>query len=68
MMKTVLFINFNTSSGRLEKVVKQIPYAPELVLKLIKRTVFIIIHLTLLFRQLRHLWQEKMAEWHSRKM
>ena len=29
MMKTVLFINFNTSSGRLEKVVKQIPYAPE---------------------------------------
>ena len=29
MMKTVLFINFNTSSGKLEKVVKQIPYAPE---------------------------------------
>ena len=29
MMKTILFINFNTHTGRLEKLVKQIPYAPE---------------------------------------
>jgi len=29
MMRTILFIHFNPGSGRLEQLVKRIPYAPE---------------------------------------
>ena len=36
MMRTILFIHFNPGSGRLEQLVKRIPYATQLLRQMIR--------------------------------